>query len=387
MRLRPREEYTIATMQKENNTPYSTIAIVGIGLIGGSLALALRRAGFRGTILGVSRPGSLETARRLGAIDEGFPYEQLADVAARSDLVVLASPILRILEHIDILGKAARRLRPGTVITDVGSTKREILQAATESLPEGVWFIGGHPLAGSERRGAAAADPFLFQNAYYVLTPGPSVPQSETDRFAACVMTTGARPVILSARQHDRVAAAISHLPQLLAVNLVNFLDELGESREHGIHLAAGGFRDMTRIASSPYSVWRDILRTNREEVLKALDTFVEHVKREAADLEESRLDAAFEKAARTRAEIPRDTKGFLHQLWDLLVEVEDTPGMIASLINPLAAKGINVKDIEVLKVREGEGGTLRLAFATREFALEAQKELAAAGFSPRLRE
>ncbi len=375
-------------MSQEKNTPtFTSITIVGVGLIGGSLALALRRAGYRGTILGVSRPASLEAAQRLGAIDEGFPYERITEAASRSGLVVLSGPILTILEHLRILGAAAGKLQPGTVISDVGSTKNEIIKTATAVLPQEVLFIGGHPLAGSEQRGVAASDPFLFQNAYYVLTPAPAVPPAEVDRLADFISTTGARVVVLPADQHDRVAAAISHLPQILAVNLVNFLGDLGAQREVGIHLAAGGFRDMTRIASSSFAVWKDILSTNRREVLDALDKFVERLRQETAGLDESTLETSFAKAAKTRAEIPRDTKGFLSQLWDILVEVEDKPGTITKLAEPLTAKGLNIKDIEVLKVREGEGGTMRLAFETQKQALQAIEELKRQGFRARARE
>ena len=373
--------------QKKDELTYETISIIGVGLIGGSLALALRRAGFRGTILGVSRQDSIEEARRRGAIDEGFPYERLVEAAARANLVILSSPISRIIEHLRILGAAGDSLRPGTVVSDVGSTKRKILETALEALPAGVHFIGGHPLTGSEQRGIAAADPFLFQNAYYVLTPADPVHSRETDRLAGLVGTTGARVVVLPADQHDRIAAAISHLPQLLAVHLVNFLDDLGENRDVGIRLAAGGFRDMTRIASSPFSVWRDILATNREKVIEAVEKFAELLRVQAADIRDTPLEAAFDQAARARAEIPRDTKGFLGRLWNILVEVEDVPGIISRLANPLTARDINIKDIEVLKVREGEGGTMRLAFASREIAAEALRELERSGFKARLRE
>src|SRR5690606_11546165 len=178
-------------------TPFSTVGIVGVGLIGGSLGLALKRAGFRGQILGVSSPASLDQARRSGAIDEGFPYSDLVAAAARCDLVVLCAPILTIIEHIETLGRAASELEPGTVTTDVGSTKREIVDKAERALPASLPFIGGHPLAGSEQRGAAAADPFLFQNAYYVLTPGSHADEATVARLGGFIETTGARVIVL----------------------------------------------------------------------------------------------------------------------------------------------------------------------------------------------
>ena len=372
---------------REPAPAYSTVSIVGLGLIGGSLALALRRSGLAGRILGVSRPETCAEASRLGAVDACFGYEEIVEAASGSDLIILATPIAVILEHLKTLGASGAQLPPGLVVTDVGSTKREIIRAARRSLPPGVHFIGGHPLAGSEQRGMGAADPFLFQNAYYVLTPLPDVPPDAVTRLASLFGATGARVVVLSAEDHDRIAATISHLPQLLAVSLVRFLDELGDNREHGLRLAAGGFRDMTRIASSPYSVWGDILVTNRDVVSGVLDRFLDRTRRAFAALEPGVLEKEFGSAAATRGEIPRDTKGFLHRLWDVLVVVEDRPGMIAEIAAPLAVRGINIKDIEVLKVREGEAGTLRLAFSSQDEARAAIAELGSAGIEARLRE
>ncbi len=360
--------------------------VVGVGLIGGSLALALRKGGYEGEIVGVSRPSTLDEAGRLRVIDRGVPHERLQEAVAESDLVVLAGPISSISEQLELIASLGDRLREGLVITDVGSTKRAVLAAAAR-LPDHVHFIGGHPLAGSELRGVAAAEPFLFQNAYYVLTPAPGVPPRVTASFTAFVETTGAHVVVLDAEAHDRVAAAISHLPQLLAVSLVRFLDELGPHRDSGKKLAAGGFRDMTRIASSPYSMWRDIIGTNRDVIAEMVDEFSAHFRETLGDLSDETLAPAFQEAGATRGEIPRDTKGFMTKLFDVLVVVEDQPGVIVGICAPLAERGINVLDIEVLKVREGEGGTLRLAFRAREEAETAVAALKDQGYSARLRE
>lgn len=367
--------------------PYDGIAIVSLGLIGGSMALALRRSGYRGRLLGVSGRETIREALDLGAIDGGHSYEDMAAATVRSELTILAGPISAILDHVRALGRNRGALRPGAVITDVGSTKRAVLRAAAESLPESVLFVGGHPLAGSEQRGIRASDPFLFQNAYYVLTPAPGVPAADLDRLGSLLGALGARVVILSAEEHDRVAAAISHLPQILAVSLVRFLDALGPSRETAIHLAAGGFRDMTRIASSPYAVWKDILATNRDVVEDMARRFLASAGSVIDGLGDGSIADAFEGAARTRVEIPRDSKGFMHRLWDVLVVVEDRPGTIASISAPLATRGININDIEVLKVREGEGGTLRLGFASEDDARAAIRLLAEIGYAARLRE
>lgn len=373
-------------MNDETTITCGETAIVGLGLIGGSLALALRRGGQRGRIVGVSSSETLTVALDQGMIDEGYPYDRLGEVAARVDLLVLATPIHRIREQLRELGESQAGLRPGTVVTDVGSTKRVILAEACQCLPPGVHFVGGHPMAGSERRGLAAADPFLFQNAIYALTPAPGVPETVIASLGRLLGETGARVVVLSAQEHDRIAAAISHVPQLLAVALVNFLEDLGPGRDRAIQLAAGGFRDMTRIASSPFDIWRDILATNADEVRRAVESFSRHLGDTVAGAGRDSLGGLFDRAATTRAAIPKDTKGFLRPLWELLVVVEDRPGMIAQISTTLAAEEINIKDIEVLKIREDEGGTMRLAFSSREDAERARTLLAARGLAVRLR-
>ncbi len=374
-------------MESKPFNDFDSLAIVGLGLIGGSLAAALKRAGYSGRILGVSGAGAIEQALSQKAIDRGYPYAALGEAAASAQLVILATPIHKILEHLDELGRAGPRLRPGAIITDVGSTKRVILEKANAVLPRAVHFIGGHPMAGSEKRGFAAAEPFLFQNAYYVLTPSRGAPPEAVSKLGGFLGRTGARIVILEAEDHDRIAAAISHLPQLLAVALVNFLDELGPNREHAVHLAAGGFRDMTRIASSPYEIWRDILATNGKVAREVLEKFIHMLQNTAARIGKEEMGVLFDQAARTRSAIPRDSKGFIRPLWEILVVVEDRPGVIASIASVLARHQINIKDIEVIKVREDEGGSLRLAFSSLEVADQAIQLLSAEGFAVRLRQ
>ncbi len=370
-------------METDTGMTYNTIVIVGIGLIGGSLGQAFRRRHPGARIIGVSSPGAIATALETGTITEGVGYEELESAVRDADLVLLCTPIHRIQGLITTL---APMLRPGVVVSDVGSTKREIVRHAEETFPAGVHFIGGHPMAGSEKRGVEAADPFLFQNAMYVLCPAAGVPDEVVARFGTFLGGTGATVITLDAALHDRIAAAVSHLPQLLAVALVEFVGEQNGPEAPYLRLAAGGFRDMTRIASSPYGMWADIFSTNDDAVREAIDAFIERLHRLRDRVGDPLLAGNFEVANLARSCIPQDSKGFMAPLFEILVVVEDKPGVIAHIAVMLADAGINIKDIEILKVREGEGGTLRLAFEKENVAARAIELLGNAGYHARMR-
>ncbi len=361
------------------------VVIVGVGLIGGSLALSLKRKHLAERVVGVSSPATLEKALELGVIDAGFPYDRLQEAIGGCDLLVLATPIHHIFTMLDTL--SALQLPPGMIITDVGSTKSRVVEKAREVLPGSVSFIGGHPMAGSEKRGVQAVDPFLFQNALYVLCPVPSVPGRLCREFGDFLECIGARVMIMDAQAHDKNVSVISHLPQLLAVSLVCYAASRDEKGANLLQLAAGGFRDMTRIASSPFSMWKDIIESNRRSIRKTVEEYGAYLLDIAGDLEAEALKGLFDRAAFFRSGIPQDTKGFLKPLAELLVVVEDRPGVILAVSRPLADAGINIKDIEVLKVREGEGGTFRLAFEDDETSRKAMAVLRENGFEVRLRE
>lgn len=362
---------------------FHTIALIGVGLIGGSLGLAFRRLRIGERIIGISRSDTIEEAIRLGAIHEGYPYEELPQGLGEADLVFLCTPIHRIL---DLLPEIPKRVQPGTLVSDVGSTKGEIVALAERTFPESVYFIGGHPMAGSESRGVRAADPFLFQNAVYVLAPRRGTPHTVVDRLTALIDRLGARVAVIDAAVHDHIAAVVSHLPQMMAVALVEMVGRLNETNPLFLRMAAGGFRDMTRIASSPYEVWGDICKTNAPQIAEVIEAYVAELTALKQRLTDERLREDFDFANVTRGAIPRDAKGFLRPLYDVLVVVEDKPGVIAGIATPLAEQGINIKDIEVLKVREDEGGTLRLAFGTQEEAMQAIGALNARGYEARMR-
>lgn len=271
--------------------PFETVAIVGAGLIGASFGLALKKAGFGGRILGVSSPAALEDARRRGAIDETASLEEAAE---RADLILLAQPILRIVET---LKRLDRWVRPGALVTDAGSTKGRIVSTARRAIRRGQ-FIGGHPMAGKEKRGAAQADPDLFRGRTWILTP---VEAAELETPAArellsWIRAIGGAPLILGPEEHDRVVALTSHLPQLLSTALASTLAEQLQRPEQ-LRASGPGLLDMTRLAASPFEIWRDILATNSEAIRLALDACLAKLAGMRAALESEELAREFERA------------------------------------------------------------------------------------------
>lgn len=254
---------------------FKHVVIVGCGLLGGSFALALRRAGFTGriTACGGSRSPKLAVERGVAnAIETSFDRGEVCE----ADLIYLAAPIGGI---IDFLRTKARLAKPGALITDAGSTKAEICRVALESVPASVHFIGGHPMAGSESTGVEYARADLFDRATYALTADSATDETQLNRLKAVVESIGARLLLAEPEAHDAAVALISHLPQLTATALSGLLgaEHNGEvaSRELAQRLAATGWRDMTRLGGSSWSVWRDICMTNQPNISTALDVLI----------------------------------------------------------------------------------------------------------------
>jgi prephenate dehydrogenase len=238
--------------------------IVGVGLIGGSFGLALRKAGFEGPILGISSPRSIERAVGRGAIDRGATLEEAAAVC---DLLFLSQPISGILET---LRKLDPLVRTDALVTDAGSTKQAIADEAQRSLRRCA-FLGGHPMAGKELRGVAAADADLFRGRPWVFTSEPLT--SGLDHpFRKWVAAFGAREIVLDPVRHDRLVAFSSHLPQLASTALASLL---GDRAPEAATVAGPGLLDSTRLAMSSFNLWRDILETNKAEVSAALDAYI----------------------------------------------------------------------------------------------------------------
>lgn len=347
------------------------IAIYGVGLIGGSFAAACKRKRLEVEITGISSQKTIDIARKKGIIDRGLPREELGKAVATADLVILGVPISSILSTLETIGS---QVKPGAIITDVGSTKQQIVEKAKSCLPDNVYFVGGHPMAGSEKGGVENIDPFLFENAIYVLTEASTVPAPLRKEFVDIIEQIGAKAIELEAVVHDRIAAVVSHLPQLISVTLMTYAAGLNAQNPAYLNLAAGGFRDMTRTASSPFNIWEDIFDTNRENLTTAIDDLIEILRQHQQLVGSPELSQVFTESAKNRLSIPRDTRGFLRPHYDIAVVVQDRPGMIAEIANTLAKEKINIKDIEVLKIREGDSGNIRLAFESeidREWALK----------------
>jgi len=276
----------------------NTVAIAGVGLIGGSFALALRQAGFTGTILGVSSPRTIEEALRRGVIDEGVTLEE---AARRSDLIYLAQPVNRILE---LIAQLRDLVRPSTLVTDAGSTKHSIMQAARQHL-EGALFLGGHPMAGKESRGVAAAEAELFRGRPYILTPSQAqdLDDPRVREFEQWLHRIGARVVILDAATHDALVAYLSHLPQLISTVLARTLARRLDWQQ-ARDVAGTGLLDMTRLALSPFDLWDSIFATNRRALGDALEAFEEELRQARERLQSGTLREVFDEAAAFAAQL-----------------------------------------------------------------------------------
>jgi len=271
-----------------------TLTIVGVGLIGGSIGLAAKRRGLAGHVVGVGRQRpSLDEALAVGAVDE--VSLDLAEAATRSDLMVFCTPVDRIVEQVL---SVAERCRPGTLLTDAGSTKAAIVQGIEGKLPKDVHLVGSHPLAGSEKKGPRFADPELFENRLTAVTPTPSTDPAAVKRTVTFWKSLGSRVKIMSPDDHDRALALTSHLPHLVASALAGMMpDDLRE-------LCATGFRDTTRVAAGDPSIWTGIFQQNREALVIALTAFgsrLEFFLRALEKNDRTVLDALLAQAKRNR--------------------------------------------------------------------------------------
>lgn len=248
---------------------FRKVAIIGVGLIGGSIGEAIKRKGLVDTVVGIGRrASSIKEALRRGAIDEGTL--DLRKGVRGADLVIIATPVSLIPK---LAKKIAGSLKEGCIITDVGSTKAEIVRSLERIVPKGALFAGSHPLAGSEKRGVKFAREGLFKGSIVIITKTNKTKKSALDKLSGFWKSLGAgRIVIKSPEEHDRIVAEISHLPHIAAAAMVN------TAGDRSLEFASSGFKDTTRIAASDPDIWRDICVTNRKQILKALERYERNI-------------------------------------------------------------------------------------------------------------
>jgi prephenate dehydrogenase len=275
--------------------PFTRIAIIGLGLIGGSIALAVRERWPSVRVFGIDRHSVIAHALGSGAIDRGFGD---ASEVGDADLVILAAPVR---QNVVLLAEMSQRLTSSTIVTDVGGTKRDIVRVA-RALPLAAPFVGGHPIGGAERGGFGFARPDLFKGRPWIFTPDDTTPAHAVERLTAFVTGLGARSSTLDPDRHDRLMAFLSHLPQLTASAL---MDVIGTSAADGLLLAGRGLVDTTRLASSPPDTWVDICAVNADVLTDALDALIAKLTELRADLRGgAAVHRTFDDAARWRAEL-----------------------------------------------------------------------------------
>ncbi len=336
------------------------LGFVGFGLIGGSIAKALKKQGADIRVLVYSRRVNpdLEVGVSEGVIDE-IVYD-IDDHFADCDVIFLCAPVRKI---IDLLPRVKEVASDQCIITDVGSVKGEIVRAAAE-LGMSNKFIGGHPMAGSEKTGYANATDILLENAFYLLTPTGENSEEDITLLKDLVKMTGATCVVLDPDKHDHITAAISHVPHLLAVALVNLVRNHDDDEQTLKTFAAGGFRDITRIASSSPQMWEEICLTNStaiDELLSELESMIKDYREEIGEGDGDSIFNAFETAGDYRNSLPKKANALVGKMHELFVNIDDRPGAIASIATILSVGGLSIRNIGIINNREFADGVLRI--------------------------
>ncbi len=342
-----------------------TILIVGLGLIGGSVAVSLRKSPNLHVIGYDINEKNTDVALELNIIQEGTLDPK--NTSERADIILFATPVNATLNWLDLIKDWP--LKKDVIITDTGSTKTLIMEKACELRKLGITFIGGHPMAGSHKSGISAAKPYLFENAYYLLTPLESEEEATIQRLKEILSYTKAKLLTVSAASHDQMTAVVSHFPHIVAVSLVNQLKEESTQNQTTKMLAAGGFRDLTRIASSNPKLWRDITMQNRIQILAQLTSWQKEMAKVKEVLETGNADEIemfFSDAKEYRDQLP-STKGALFSTYDLSIDVPDYPGSIAEITAYFAEEQISITNIRIIETREDVYGILVVSFQNEE--------------------
>lgn len=359
--------------------PLNKLAIAGLGLMGGSLGLSCLERGLATQVSGFdSDPATVARALEIGAINHAA--SSLAEAVRGAGVVVIATPVGSIAS---VFAAAASSLTAGCIVTDLGSTKGAVVEQITPATPPGIYFIGGHPVAGSEKEGIEAATAHLFDGCLWVLTPTGSTPPEAYGRLMRFLSGLGVRILALDPRRHDEALALTSHLPQLLSSTLMGFADEVAKEGDGLPLLTAGGFRDMTRIAASSPDLWIDIVRENRSALLALVRKFQDSLGSAADALAEGdweSLRRTLEQARTARGALMAKPGVESAEIFELLVPVPDRPGVIAEISTTVNEAGVNIEDLNIVHSAEG-GGVIHLQVSGEGSAICAGAVLRTKGY------
>ncbi|WP_071459963.1 prephenate dehydrogenase [Bacillus massilinigeriensis] len=349
------------------------VLIIGLGLIGGSLAICIKSENEECIVTGYDQDKEqLRLAKLLGIID--CEADRIEAEAGKADLIIVATPVAASVGIMEMLSKM--RLKQGAIVTDTGSTKRTVSRYGDLLRENGAVFIGGHPMAGSHKSGVTAAKKILFENAYYMLTPEEYVSASSMEALKEWLKGTKAKFLVVSPDYHDYLTGVVSHFPHLVAASLVHQAAQAEETHELVGRLAAGGFRDITRIASGSPEMWKDIFIDNRDVLLTLLKDWkdeMHHVEELLLSADAGSIKDYITKAKQYRDGLPTRDKGAIPSFYDLFVDVPDYPGVVSEITGYLAREEISIVNIRIVETREGVYGVLVLSFQTESDRLFAQ--------------
>nr|MBQ8251793.1 prephenate dehydrogenase [Lachnospiraceae bacterium] len=353
-----------------------TCSFIGLGLIGGSIAKALRRS-YPDIRLIAYDPDQLSLKL---ALDENVLTQSetsLSPALFDCDFLFLCAPVS---SNDALLTDIKNKLNARTILTDVGSVKQTTHRAIEKAGLSHV-FIGGHPMAGSEKTGYANANPLLLENAYYILTPTADVAADKVTQFQELIRATGALPLVLDYEKHDYVTAAVSHVPHIISACLVNLVKKSDDTDGLMKMIAAGGFKDITRISSSSPVMWQSVCLTNTENIRKLLSDYIHDlqvVEKELADKSAQELYDLFDCAKEYRDGFAAGGHGPIKKAYDIYVDIPDIPGSLAQTATILALHGLSIKNIGIMHSREFQEGALRIEFydeATEKTAIDVLKK------------
>jgi prephenate dehydrogenase len=355
--------------------------------MGGSLCYALRHFLPDCKVTGIeTNPERLKEAHSLQLADTYLPSSETLD-PSEFDVVFLATPVSTVAS---LVRKISTQASGAALLSDLGSVKQKIYQDLGKGLPEGIQFLGGHPMTGSQLEGLEGADPHLYENAVYILTPDSRTDPRNLQALRSLLEILGSLVRELDPRSHDHAVSTISHLPYLLACAMIETLQEIhGPEGGQAAPLAAGSFRSATRVAACPPHIFSDILKSNREALrgdvqvlVGRLHSFLETLESRGSELEER-----FRTTQYFRQDLPALQKGILPRWPEAIIKAQDQPGFIGQVASLIGAAHLNIRDLEVLHSREGEGGTLRVAFETVEERKKALRILEIAGYVASVRD